>query len=72
MIRLWAEPGRRIADYYRYFSEQDALMKYICAPVEGTLCTRQLQLSEPIIRYLTGGECAYPVYFLRRIPGRLT
>ena len=27
MIRLWAEPGRRIADYYRYFSEQDALMK---------------------------------------------
>lgn len=70
MIRLWAEPGRRIADYYRYFSEQDALMKYICAPVEGTLCTRQLQLSEPIIRYLTGGECAYPVYFPQEDPGQ--
>lgn len=71
IIRLWAEPGERISDYYGCFSERDALTKYICAPGEGTLCTRQLRLSEPILRYLTGGECSYPFYDPQENPGAL-
>lgn len=69
LIRLWAEPGERISGYFSFFSDRDVLMKYLCAPGEGTLCTRQLRLSEPILRYLTGGECSYPFYDRRECPG---
>lgn len=56
MIRLWGEPGSSISDHYRYFSAQSTLMKYICEPSEGSLCTRQLKLSGAVIGLLTGGR----------------
>ncbi len=71
LIRLWAEPGERISEHFSCFSDQDALMKYLCVPGEGTLCTRQLRLSEPILRYLSGGECCYPYYDGSSDPGPL-
>jgi hypothetical protein len=55
MIRLWGEPGSLVSGYYRYFSAQNTLMKYICEPSAGSLCTMQLKLSEPVVGFLTGG-----------------
>lgn len=71
MIRLWADPGERISEYYSYFSAQDVLMKYLCEPGEGNLCSRQLQLCEPIVRYLTGGACSLEKFSRRDEPGEL-
>lgn len=62
MIRLWAEPGGRVSDYYSYFSAQSVLMKYICEPADGSLCTRQLRLSEPILRFLTNGRTGFDLF----------
>lgn len=70
LIRLWADPGSRVAEYYHYFTEQDQLMKYLCAPADGSLCSRQLRLSEPIVRYLTGGGCRYAMYTPQEDPGQ--
>jgi len=62
MIRLWAEPGGRVSDYYGYFSAQGVLMKYICSQSDGSLCTRQLRLSEPILRFITRGGTHYEIF----------
>lgn len=62
MIRLWTEPGSRVSDHYSYFSAHGVLMKYICEPSDGSMCTRQLRLSEPIVRFVTNGGTQYDIF----------
>ena len=62
LIRLWAGPGESVDSYYRFFSGQGVISKYLCEPQEGSLCSRQLRLCAPLVRFLTGGGCGYEIY----------
>lgn len=63
-IRLFAEPGDVVSEYFTYFDDNSVLMNFFVAPSEGTLCTKSLRLSEAVFAYVTGsGDKNSSVYF---------
>lgn len=54
LIRLWAEPGERLSDYFSYLSHEDVLTKYLLDMGDGAVCTRTVQLSQAAADFLLG------------------
>lgn len=63
-IRLFAEPGDVVSEYFGFFDDNSVLMNFFAAPSEGTLCTKQLRLSKSVFAYVTGsGDKNSSVYY---------
>ena len=60
LIRLWAKPLDTVSDYYGYFSESGALLRYLCIgngesrDFRGNRGSMTLALSRAVLDFLTG------------------
>lgn len=59
LIRIWADIGGRVSDYYEYFSAQGVLMKYLCEQSGGSVGSKQLKLCEGVVRLVANGATRY-------------